>query len=413
MNNQEIYVLGGSQTDYSRNWTRESMGIYELFESCLQQGLSQTNIPAKDVDVAHVGNFVADLFTGQSQLNGFFSHAEPAFGDIPTSRHEAACASGSMALLGAMRDLEAGHYQLACVMGIELMRNIDSATGAGYLGSAAWVGKEAQDCRYIWPRLFADLLEHYQQRHGLDTQHLSRISEINFANAKRNPNSQTRNWQFGPDSFSQQDEFNPIVEGQLRKQDCGQITDGAAVVFLANKSYAAEYAKKHNIQLSAIPRIKGWGHRSAPLLMKRKLELSQTNGLIFPHVKRTFDDALKRAGLVDVHALDLLEVHDCFSMTEYMLIDHLGLTAPGESWKAIENGSINFTGALPINPSGGLIGLGHPVGATGVRMMLDAFKQVTGQCADYQIDNAKNVGIFNLGGSATTCASFVVGTDQH
>jgi acetyl-CoA C-acetyltransferase len=149
------------------------------------------------------------------------------------------------------------------------------------------------------------------------------------------------------------------------------------------------------------------------LLMQRKLAQSPTDGLIFPHVKRTFDDALKRAGMADVHTLDLLEVHDCFSMTEYMLIDHLGLTAPGESWKAIENGSIEFTGALPINPSGGLIGLGHPVGATGVRMMLDAFKQVTARCENYQIENAKNVGIFNLGGSATTCASFVVGTDHH
>ncbi|MEP1447842.1 MAG: acetyl-CoA acetyltransferase [Paraglaciecola sp.] len=413
MNNQDIYVLGGSQTDYSCNWAREGKGIYELFESCLQQGLSQAKIHAKDVDVAHVGNFVADLFTGQSQLNGFFAHAEPAFGNIPTSRHEAACASGSMALLSAMRDLEAGHYQLACVMGIELMRNVDSATGASYLGSAAWVGKEAQNCRYVWPRLFADLLEHYQQRYGINTQHLSRISEINFTNAKRNPNSQTRNWKFSPDSFSQRDEFNPIVEGQLRKQDCGQITDGAAVVFLANKTYAAEYAKIHNIKLSDIPRIKGWGHRSAPLLMKRKLQQSPADGLIFPHVQGTFNDALTRAAIENIHSLDLLEVHDCFSMTEYMLIDHLGVTEPGESWKAIENGSIDFTGSLPINPSGGLIGLGHPVGATGVRMMLDAYKQVTGQCEDYQIENAKNVGIFNLGGSATTCASFIVGADRH
>ncbi|MDO6711590.1 acetyl-CoA acetyltransferase [Aliiglaciecola sp. 2_MG-2023] len=413
MNEQNIYILGGHQTDFSRNWAREDKGIYDLFESCLQQGLIDSKLDAEDVDVAHVGNFVSDLFTGQAQLNGFFAHAAPEFGDIPTSRHEAACASGSMALLSAMRDLESGHYQVACVMGIELMRNVNSALGAEYLGSAAWVGKETEGCRYVWPKMFADLLEHYQQKYGLDTRHLSKIAELNFANAKRNPNSQTRNWQFYAQSFTDDNEFNPIVEGRLRKQDCGQITDGAAVVFLANQKYAAEYAAKNNISLSSIPRIKGWGHRSAPLLMNRKLELSEHNGLIFPHVKRTFDDALLRAGLESVHSLDLLEVHDCFSMTEYMLIDHLGLTAPGESWKAIENNIINFDGDLPINPSGGLIGLGHPVGATGVRMMLDAYKQTTNQCADYQIENANNVGIFNLGGSATTCASFIVGTDNH
>lgn len=410
MNDTDIYILGGSQTDYARNWAREAKGIYELFESCLQAGLHQSGIPATDIDVAHVGNFVADLFTGQSQLNGFFGHVEPALADIPTSRHEAACASGSIALLSAMRDLESGHYQLACVMGIELMRNVDSAVGADYLGSAAWVGKETQGCRYVWPKLFSDLLLHYQQRYGLEPHYLQEIAKVNFANAKRNPNAQTRHWQFTDASFKPNDAVNPLIEGQLRKQDCGQITDGAAVVFLARREYAVEYAKKHNIALSSLPRIKGWGHRSAPLLMATKLAKSEPNGLVFPHVKSTFDDALRRAKINHVQSLDLLEVHDCFSMTEYMLIDHLGITEPGASWKAIENGSIAFDGSLPINPSGGLIGLGHPVGATGVRMMLDAFKQTTGQCGDYQIENAKNVGVFNLGGSATTCASFVVGT---
>ena len=92
-----------------------------------------------------------------------------------------------------------------------------------------------------------------------------------------------------------------------------------------------------------------------------------------------------------------------------MAIDHLGLTAPGESWKIIENGDIVIDGAHPINPSGGLIGLGHPVGATGVRMMLDCAKQVTGKAGDYQVKGADKVGMLNIGGSTTTVATFVVG----
>ena len=107
--------------------------------------------------------------------------------------------------------------------------------------------------------------------------------------------------------------------------------------------------------------------------------------------------------------IDAVETHDCFAMTEYMAIDHLGLTAPGESWKAVEAGDIEIGGRLPINPSGGLIGLGHPVGATGVRMMLDATKQVTGKAGDYQVEGARNFATFNVGGSATTSVSFVVG----
>ena len=95
-------------------------------------------------------------------------------------------------------------------------------------------------------------------------------------------------------------------------------------------------------------------------------------------------------------------------MTEYMAIDHLGLTAPGEAWKAVEAGDIEIGGKLPINPSGGLIGLGHPVGATGVRMLLDAHRQVTGQAADNQVEGARRVQTLNIGGSTTTTVSFIV-----
>jgi acetyl-CoA C-acetyltransferase len=103
-------------------------------------------------------------------------------------------------------------------------------------------------------------------------------------------------------------------------------------------------------------------------------------------------------------------VHDCFTTTEYLAIDHLGLTQPGESWRAIESGETERTGRRPINPSGGLIGGGHPVGATGVRMTLDAARQVAGKAGDCQIDGATVVQTLNLGGSATTVVSFVVGT---
>ena len=92
-----------------------------------------------------------------------------------------------------------------------------------------------------------------------------------------------------------------------------------------------------------------------------------------------------------------------------MAIDHFGITRPGESWKAIEEGLIEMDGKLPINPSGGLIGAGHPVGATGVRQMLDTWRQITGNAGDYQIEAAKKFGMLNIGGSGTTSCAFVVG----
>ncbi|RMF11156.1 MAG: thiolase domain-containing protein, partial [Alphaproteobacteria bacterium] len=189
---------------------------------------------------------------------------------------------------------------------------------------------------------------------------------------------------------------------------CGQITDGAAVVFLANARTAREYAERRGLVLEDIPVIEGWGHRTTHIALAPKLEASADSDFVFPHVRGAITDAFKRAGLQGVDDLDAIETHDCFTTTEYMAIDHFGITPPGESWKAIEDGTIAMSGRLPINPSGGLIGLGHPVGATGVRMMLDAWKQVTGQAGDYQVAGARRVATLNIGGSATTTVCFIV-----
>jgi acetyl-CoA C-acetyltransferase len=408
-NSAAVYILGGSQTDFARNWQREGLGIYDMFREALCEAVENTGIEPAQIQVGHVGNFVAELFAGQGLLGGFFGQVYPELASLPSSRHEAACASGSIAILSAMRDIEAGHYDIACVLGLELMRNVDGKTGAEYLGAAAWQGQEANDCDFPWPFMFDRITREYDKRHGISSDHLNRIAEINFGNAKDNLRAQTRSWQFAAGAFSDNDELNPIIEGCVRKQDCGQITDGAACLILASEAAARDYAAKNGLKLADIPCIKGWGHRSAPILLERKLELSAGQPLLFPHAQTTIEEAVRRAGFKHITDLDGLETHDCFSVTEYMAIDHSGLTAPGESWKAVEEGRITRDGDFPINPSGGLIGLGHPVGATGVRMVLDCARQVSGRAGDYQLTKANNMLTFNVGGSTTTCASFVVG----
>ena len=403
-----VYILGGWQSDFSDVWSRRGIDLADAFTESVQQGLAATGLDAVDVDSGHVGNFTAELFAGQGLLGGFFGLVDPAFDGLPTARHEAACASGSVAVLAATAEIEAGRYDLACVVGIEQMRNVPGQTAAEYLGAAAWAGHEYGDVRYVWPAAFSDLAEEYDRRYGLQYEHLMRIAEINFANAKRNPNAQTRGYAFSPESFTADDDANPIVEGRTRKMDCGQVTDGSAVVFLASDQRAAEYAAKRGISLDQIPRIAGWGHRSAPIGYARKITDSAGQAYVFPQVRRAIEDARARAGVTDIAQLDAVETHDCFTATEYMAIDHLGLTAPGESWKAIEDGSIELGGRLPINPSGGLIGCGHPVGATGVRMLLDAAKQVSDTAGDTQVEGARRVQTLNIGGSTTTTVSFIV-----
>lgn len=407
-----VYILGGAQTDFARNWHREGLDLYAMFSEALQGAVADAGIDPAQIEVGHVGNFVGDLFSGQGLIGGFFGHVYPDLSSIPTSRHEAACASGSMAMLAAMRDIEAGHYSTACVVGLELMRNVDGRTGAEYLGAAAFRGQEATDCNFPWPFLFDRITEEYEQRHGIRHEHLAQIAQINFANAKNNPNAQSRNWEFPQGCFTQDDALNPVIEGRVRKMDCGQITDGAACVILASENVARVHATSLGLRLEDIPRIKGWGHHSAPLLLERKLALSKGQPLIFPHAQATFRDALQRAGYAAITDIDGLETHDCFSVTEYMAIDHSGLTPPGASWQAVEDGRIARDGSFPINASGGLMGLGHPVGATGVRMALDCARQVSGRAGAAQIGDARNMMTFNVGGSTTTCASLVIGVGE-
>lgn len=407
-----VYILGGEQSDFTRNWAREGKGIYELFAETMDAGLRATGLEPAQVEVGHVGNFVGDLFTGQGLLGGFFAEAYPELTGIPTSRHEAACASGSVAVLGAMRDIEAGHHDLACVLGLELMRNVDGRTGADYLGAATLRGREAGAARFPWPYMFNRILDEYDARHGIDCDYLKTIAQVNFGNARANPNAQTREWNLPPACFTDDAAANPVIEGRVRKMDCGQITDGAACVFLASEKAAKSWAAARGLSLSDMPRIKGWAHRSAPITLERKLALSAGQPIIFPHVARLMQDALGRAGFSHITDLDGLETHDCFTITEYMAIDHIGLTEPGQSWQAIAEGRIARDGDFPINPSGGLMGLGHPVGATGVRMLLDCARQVTGKAGACQIEGARNMATFNLGGSMTTCVSFIVGVGQ-
>ncbi|GIW43469.1 MAG: acetyl-CoA acetyltransferase [Candidatus Binatia bacterium] len=404
-----VFILGGYQTDFARNWKKENKHIVAMIREAVEGGLEATGIDPKEIQVGHVGNFAAELYAMQGHLGAFLVDVDPAFSGLPTARHEAACASGSIAILAASAEIEAGRYDLALVVGVEQMKTVDPAKGGEFLGTAAWYEREAKGIEFPFPKLFGRLGDEYDRRYGLKDEHLAHISAINYSNAKRNPLAQTRNWYMTEDQARSVDKFNTVIGGRIKISDCSQVTDGAVSLFLASEKAAAAYAKKRGISLDSIPRLLGWGHRTAPIEFDAKIAESKNQPYVLPHTRQAILDAFRRAGIPDVWAVQAIETHDCFTTSEYMAIDHFGITKPGESWKAIEDGTIEMGGKLPINPSGGLIGCGHPVGATGVRQVLDAFKQVTGQCGDYQVENAKRVATLNIGGSGTTSVSFVVG----
>jgi acetyl-CoA C-acetyltransferase len=404
-----IFILGGHQTDFARVWSREGLDISDMLRDAVDGTLAAARLEPEDIDAVHVGNAFGELYRGQGHLAAMVAQVQPRLHGKPAMRHEAACASSSLAILAATAELEAGRYDCILVAGVEEEKNLPGDQASRVQNAASWQGREGLDCQFIWPAVFGRVAMEYEARYGLDRGYLNRIAQINMTNAKRNPRAQTRGWKFGPDTFTDDDAANPVIEPGTRRQDCGQITDGAAGVVLASERFIRDYAARRGARPEDFPRILGWGHTNAGIRFLDKLERSRGEALIFPHVAQAIRDGWRRAGLPGVEALDGIETHDCFTSTEYMAIDHFGLTPPGQSWQAIDSGAIEPGGRCPVNPSGGLIGVGHPVGATGARMLLDAARQVTGTAGDYQVDGARTFGTLNIGGSLGTVVSFVVG----
>ncbi len=414
----KVYILGGAQTDFERNWTKEGKGMIALLKEVLADGLEGAGLTFEDVQALNeenriacfVGNFIAEKYVDQGHLGAFLTEVNPVFYGVPSARYEAACASGSVAIDAAATKIRANEYDVCIVVGWELMKTVDSRIGGDYLGRAAYYEKEGKGIDLPFPKLFGKLVDETLKKYPeLDEKRymdaLAKISVINYSNAKRNPLAQTRKWFMNFEQASTRaTETNPLVGGRLGVSDCSQVTDGAAVVVLCSEKFIND----RGIQKKPI--IKGYGHRTAPMLFEKKMLDNKESPYTLPWTRRACLDAYRRAEL-SVKDIDVFETHDCFTSSEYAAISAFGLTEPGKEYEAIENGLIRFDGKKPVNPSGGLIGCGHPVGASGVRMMLDLYKQVTENAGGYQVIGAKNGMMLNIGGSATTNYVFIVGKE--
>jgi acetyl-CoA C-acetyltransferase len=402
---QDVWIIGGYQSDFARNFTKESLDISDLVKETATGTLAAAGISTAEVQVIHVANAMGELYVKQGHLGSMVASVVPELSGVPATRHEAACASGGVAVMAAMADLESGRYDVALVLGVEIERNVPGTVGAGHLASAAWVGHEGEGQDFVWPFTFSQIAEEYDRRYGLQDGHLRTIAAQNIANARTNPKAQTRSWVTPAECFSDDDNANPHVVGRVRRYDCSQVTDGGAGIVLVSDRWLRE---NRGTTRGPVARIAGWGHRNASLHLQDKLDASADAEYVFPHIRQAISDAFSRAGVGDVFELDGIETHDCFTISQYLAIDHFGITKPGCSADAIESGITERDGELPVNPSGGLIGGGHPVGATGVRMLLDSYLQVTGRAAGYQVEGARRFATLNFGGSTATVVCTVI-----
>ena len=418
----KAYILGGAQTDFERNWSKEGKNVLALLKEVLEDAFGDAEITYEDIEklnkenrvACFVGNFIAENYINQGHLGALLTEVNSAFYGVPSARYEAACASSSVALDAAITKVKSEEYDLAIVVGFELMKTVNSKECGDILGRAAYYETEGKNVDFPFPKLFGKLADETIEKYGLDEERylnaLARISTINYENAKRNPHAQTRKWFMDYEQASHRGtKTNSSIGGRLAISDCSQVTDGASVVIIASERMINEMGKT----VSDIPYVKGYGHRTAPMLFDSKIEDARDSKYILPWTRQAVEDAYRRANLT-VDDIDVFETHDCFTSSEYAAISAFGITEPGKEYEAIENGMIAFDGDKPINPSGGLIGCGHPVGASGCRMFLDLYKQVAGKARGYQVvkrngEMPNNALMLNIGGTATTNYVFIVG----
>ena len=388
---EPVYIVGASRTDFRRNLRKEGRTLGDLIIEAGRAAVNDAQIDPADIGSGVVGNFAAGLFTRQLHLGAFLTEIDKSLRGIPTMHVEAACASGGVAVLTAAQQIMGGLHDVVLVVGAEQQKTMPPAEGADVLGAAAHYSEErAQFGAFMFPKLFARIAQVYAERHGLSEAQLAKVAVKNRAHARLNPLAQMRETELTREEACTASEANPVIAPPLKVSDCSQITDGAAALVLCSERFF------HRLRPRCGARLCGYGHTTDYLSLERK------DVPAFPIATRAATQAYAMAG-VGPRDIDGAEVHDCFSISEIVQYELLGFAAPGKGAELLESGATSLpAGRCPVNAGGGLLGDGHPVGATGVRQIVEAYQHLTGHAGARQIEGTKRFLTCNIGGSMTT-----------
>jgi acetyl-CoA C-acetyltransferase len=373
------HIVGWGHSRFGR---LDDKNLETLIVEVAREALVSAGIGGADVDAIYLGNlnggFVPEIFTSSLVLQ-----ADPALRFKPATRLENACASGAAAVFAALDAIEARRARICLVVGAEKMTAVSGAETTAILARASYGPEEAQQ-GLTFPGIFAAMAARYFARYGDRSASLARIAAKNHGNGVRNPYAQMRR-DLGFEFCNTVSDKNPIVAAPLRKTDCSLVSDGAAALVIADPSIAHSFPRA--VRFRARTQINDF------------LPMSRRDSIAFEGPRRAWAAALEAARL-GVRDLSFAEVHDCFTIAELLCYEAMGLAAPGEGWRVIDDGFTGIGGPLPVNPSGGLKAKGHPIGATGVSMHALAAMQITGAAGDFQVEGARLGAVFNMGGSA-------------
>lgn len=373
-------IVSGAQTKFG---VLEGISLREMFAEAVQKATVDSDIPKEDIQAAFIGTFIPEMLVHQG-------HTAPLLLDfagmkgIPATRHEAACASGATALRAGIMAIESGLYDTVLVAAAEKMTSVSTNRATEALAAAADDDFESS-VGLTFPGVFAIAAVAHMQEYGTTEEDMARVAVKAHKNAAKNPLAQFQK------EITLEKAMTPrYISWPLKLFDCSPISDGAAAIVLTSNEKAKQYTD--------LPvKIIGTGQASASMNLCDRQNLTSFESSVLAS-KRAYE----MAGL-GPKDMDFAVVHDCFTIAEIIAMEDIGFFKPGEAAKAVSDGITEMDGDKPINPMGGLKGVGHPVGATGVKQAVVVYRELIGDAGANQISK-HNVGMqHNFGGTGATC----------
>ena len=389
-----VAIVGMGCTPFGELWDK---GTGDLLTDAAFAAVNSAGVPFDAIDAFWLGT----MSSGRSGL----TLSQPLkIGYKPVSRVENFCATGSEAFRNACYAVASGAYDLVLAIGVEKLKD----SGYSGLTGVRLVG-DGTNAALSSPAAFSFLVPAYCHKYGVDPEEmgqvLNRIAWKNHRNGAVNPRAQ-----FQKEVSLEKIAASPRVAGQLGVFDCSGVSDGSAAAVLCRAEDAHRYTDSPLY-------VKGLAMVVGPAAGAIDPDYDYTS---FEEVVRSAGDAYSQAGITEPRAqLAMAEVHDCFTPTELVLMEDLGFAERGSAWKEVMAGTFDRDGELPVNPDGGLKSFGHPIGATGLRMLYECWLQLRREAPPERqiasvVEGGRTLGLtHNLGGAPGECVSFVgvVGTE--
>ncbi len=389
-----VVILGMGCSRFGERWDADAE---DLMVEAYTEALADAGIETKDIGAAWFSTSMEEQSVGKSAIPLATALRLP---NLPVTRVENLCASGTEAFRGAVYAVAAGACDIALALGSEKLKD------AGYGGLPQRTRGKVNDLFFAnqsAPGAFAQLASAYRAKHGVDRATLKRamahISVKSHANASLNPKAHLRNL------IDVETVLNaPMVAEPLGLYDCCGVSDGAAAAIVTTPEIARALGKSDRVAVKALQLAVSNGSES---------QFNSWDGSYFPTARTAATRAYKEAGIEKPREqLDLIEVHDCFSITELVTVEDLFISAEGDAVTDVLEGFYDADGKIPCQIDGGLKCFGHPVGASGLRMLYELYLQMNGRAGDRQVSRDIEFGLtHNLGGQpmSNVCSVAILG----